>query len=295
MHSPTQLLTEFSRVSRAVPCPICRKPDWCLVCSKNPEDPERVICSRTESTRKWGDAGWLHQLKQADRKPRAFSQRVVTIPAQRSSKRMADLAINFESRVDSAALRSLSSSLGVSVASLHSLRIGWTRSAWSFPMSTGMGEVVGIRLRRPNGEKLAVPGSKNGIFIPVQVDFTGCLVVCEGPTDAAALLDRGYFAVGRPSCNGGANELARYVRQLRPSSLVIVADNDMPGRRGADTLAAVLLPLSPAVKVVVPPDDVADAREWMQLESAGEEFSAAVREAPVRTASFRIVPEVRIA
>jgi len=61
------LLTDFIRVSTAgVKCPICGRPDWCLVSRQNPEDPSEVICPRSEyktkDTIQVGDAGWLHVL-----------------------------------------------------------------------------------------------------------------------------------------------------------------------------------------------------------------------------------------
>jgi 5S rRNA maturation endonuclease (ribonuclease M5) len=59
------------------------------------------------------------------------------------------------------------------------------------------------------------------------------VLICEGPSDTAALLDLGFSAVGRPSCNGGRKLLVELVQQRKPSSIVIVSDNDSPGQRGA--------------------------------------------------------------
>ena len=48
------------RVNRANPCPVCGKPDWCLVAADN----SVAICQRIEdgSVKKCGEAGWLHRL-----------------------------------------------------------------------------------------------------------------------------------------------------------------------------------------------------------------------------------------
>ena len=54
------LLDDFARVTRRRPCPVCGKPNWCLV-SKGSE-PSKAICQRVESAHRWGDAGWLHDL-----------------------------------------------------------------------------------------------------------------------------------------------------------------------------------------------------------------------------------------
>jgi hypothetical protein len=48
----------FLRVNRHNPCPICAKPDWCLIST----DGKAVICARVESPRVAGSAGWLHPL-----------------------------------------------------------------------------------------------------------------------------------------------------------------------------------------------------------------------------------------
>jgi putative DNA primase/helicase len=61
------LLHDFVRISEAkVQCPICGKPDWCLVSRDNPHDPSEVICNRPIAEQgniaRIGDAGWLHIL-----------------------------------------------------------------------------------------------------------------------------------------------------------------------------------------------------------------------------------------
>ncbi len=55
--------THWVRVSDAgVDCPICGKPDWCLVDADDPEDPAAAICPRVPSGRDLGEAGYLHIL-----------------------------------------------------------------------------------------------------------------------------------------------------------------------------------------------------------------------------------------
>jgi len=52
-----------------IECPICGKPDWCMVSSDNPEDPSAVLCSRIEegSVKSIGSAGYLHLRKHQQR------------------------------------------------------------------------------------------------------------------------------------------------------------------------------------------------------------------------------------
>ena len=61
------LLDNFIRVADAgVQCPICGKPDWCLVSREEPKNPSEAICPRSEYSKgamqQVGDAGWLHVL-----------------------------------------------------------------------------------------------------------------------------------------------------------------------------------------------------------------------------------------
>lgn len=57
----------WRRTSVATPCPICGKPDWCLVSAECPDDPQAVICSRIEGGCKatLGGSGYLHIRKDA--------------------------------------------------------------------------------------------------------------------------------------------------------------------------------------------------------------------------------------
>src|SRR5262245_21314884 len=68
------------RVTRAHPCPICKKGDWCLV------GDQFVLCMRVESSRPkhlaGGEIGWLHPLD-GNYKP----------PPQRKEKRIPTLNV----------------------------------------------------------------------------------------------------------------------------------------------------------------------------------------------------------
>lgn len=59
---------EMVSVSASKRCPVCEKPDWCLIAP----DGSASICSRTEGAKCCGDAGWLHRLK--DPEPRATTE-----------------------------------------------------------------------------------------------------------------------------------------------------------------------------------------------------------------------------
>ena len=55
----------WRRVSADTPCPICGKPDWCLVSAEQPDDPQAVICSRIEKNceASLAGSGYLHIRK----------------------------------------------------------------------------------------------------------------------------------------------------------------------------------------------------------------------------------------
>jgi hypothetical protein len=173
-------------------------------------------------------------------------------------------------------LEALAAELGLSAASLRRIGAGWVGAdalamvettcrgpgCWAFPMHSSDGRVVGIRLRSPSGFKYAVAGGAEGLFLPRDLSSAAQLLVAEGPTDTAALLDLGFAAIGRPSCSGGMRQTASLVGRLHCNSIVIVSDNDEPGLRGAAVLGAVLRPHVADVRVIRPPGGIKDARAW---------------------------------
>jgi DNA primase len=100
------------------------------------------------------------------------------------------------------------------------------------------------------------------LFLPTALRSGERLVIAEGPTDTAAILGLGFQAVGRPSCEGGVQQLVRLVRRLHVADVVIAADRDPPGQRGAARLADVLVQHAP-VRVITPPEPAKDMREWI--------------------------------
>jgi hypothetical protein len=202
-----------------------------------------------------------------------------------------DLAAHFQRAVTLDRLLALARSLGLSVEALTALGIGWSEAqrAWSFPMTDTAGRVLGIRLRRANGFKFAVRGGHEGLFLPCRFGaYPGPLLICEGPTDTAALFDLGFGnVVGRPNCAGGVKLLVELVKQQRPQEVAIVADNDEPGRRGAESLASTLSAYAPATRVIAPPAGVKDARAWLRGGGTGADLLRAIDEAPVRRLQIR--------
>jgi hypothetical protein len=179
----------------------------------------------------------------------------------------------------------LARKLGVTLKSLEALHVGYSvqHRAYSFPMTGEHRRVCGIRLRTDDGRKFSVKGGKEGLFIPSGVGPDcpfgggGELVICEGPTDCAALFDLDMNVIGRPSCSGGAGLIVDLVQDWHPDEVSIIADADAPGQRGARYLAARLVGYVPnGVRIVTPPSGAKDAREWSRLmQASGISFEKA--------------------
>ena len=283
----------WHRVSRRRPCPVCQHDTWCVYVG--PDDmPEAVLCQRVESPRRIGEAGWLHRLRDSATAWPPWQntlRRAVRMATDvRGGPDLAGMVERWRLLEDSPRLRRLADSLGVSALTLRRLGVGWSTrySAWTFPMSDAGGRIVGIRLRRPDGRKLSVRGGKEGLFVPESLNPGGWLLVSEGPTDTAALLDLEFPTVGRPSCAGGARHAIELVRRLAVPEVVIVADSDAPGQRGAHHLASVLAAYCPAVRVIAPPAGIKDAREWKQRGATAADVQAAIDAAPVRRLAVQV-------
>jgi len=247
----------WCRTTRSNPCPVCGKPDWCLLSTEG----DAAICARIESDRHMGEAGWFHRLDAP-----------VPLPSRRIAKAERHPAAWWENFTASCEhegaqrLPGLARKLGLTLKSLRRLNTGWSAEhrGWTFPMRNAAGRVVGIRLRMADGRKLSVRGGHEGLFIPAALpEHLTTLFVCEGPTDTGAALDLGLQAIGRPSCTGGVRHIVELVRMRRPAQVVVVADRDAPGQRGAKALAGVLLAYSHTIKVVTPPPPAKDLRCWL--------------------------------
>jgi len=237
-------MSTMARVSRAYPCPICRKPDWCLV------GKSVVMCMRVVSTRTKvlsdGSVAYVHSKDSSH----------PDVPVEFKSRKPAPVVTDFPGLLSQWARR-----LGDDVPSLYCSKLGLPTSAmgllgaqrapWpdtvAFPMRNGSNAIVGVRLRSGTGKKWAVKGSHQGLFIP-QTDPSTMAYLVEGPTNTAAALSMGVFAIGRPNNVGGVFDIQALIKNLKIKRVVIVADTDddkirddgthfNPGADGACSLA----------------------------------------------------------
>ncbi len=197
----------------------------------------------------------------------------------------------FQSELSRYRLQRLAHDLGVSARSLQSLGVGFDGEAFTFPMFDPHEKAIGIRRRFADGQKRAVKGSRNGLFLPASKTGVrggrwctskrnpGMLFVCEGPTDTAAMLDLGFSAVGRASCSSTSGDAKAYVELHRPECVVIVADNDEPGVNGANRLAEDLRSVCKSLKVISPPARYKDVRSWKLAGATRERVISIVQRA----------------
>lgn len=221
------------RVSDQSPCPICKKSDWCTFTG----DGEAVLCMRVPSDREGRQGGWVHflddPLPEVEAKPRAV------IPQTECSALARRL---YEHEKAAATREALAEQLGVSVASLEALRVGWgcdyTGREWaSFPSRRADGRIIGIvRRYLDDGEKRTYPGTSNaGVFcVPEWWKRPGVILVVEGGSDVAAAESCEIAAIGRPSNSGGVETIAAMLQlraEFRP--ILVVGERDFkPERRG---------------------------------------------------------------
>ncbi len=274
-------MSDLKRVSRHSPCPVCQKPDWCSVS----EDGNIAICMRVKSEKRTRNRGFLHKLKDAPYRPGPY---VCTFPLQdpSPSQDWSKLAEEYQQALPSQRLNWLADKLGLSADVLAHFNCGWSseHKAFTFPMWSAKGEIQGIHLRFPNGKKLTVKGGKLGLFLPNNLAPApgGQLLVAEGLTDTAALTQLGFSAIGRPSCSCGNDIVCELARKWKPAEVVIMADQDEPGQRGADNLASALVCYVPVVRVITPPEGIKDARKWLAAGATKADVQAMIDVAPMR-------------
>lgn len=284
------------RARFSLKCPICRSSDWCSIAN----DGNAVICMRVEtgSVKQTGNGGWLHVLATA------IEVVVHDVPHVRRLD-LPTKAAEYQTAVSPEHLERFAASLRITAPSLSRLGVGWCFdgglvgqdagdavrgiSCWCFPMYDAAGSVIGIKRRLADGSKRSIAGGLEGLFIPSGLSDRSTLLVCEGCSDTAAMLDLGFNAVGRPSCVVGGQLIVQYVRQHHHHQVVIVGDGDAPGRRGATDLADRLCRIADT-HLVFPPDGVKDAREWVRAGATSADMIAVIEASPVHRERFQIKP-----
>lgn len=252
----------MTRVSRRRPCPICERPDWCLVAADGPA----AICQRIESDHRVGDAGWLHRIRDDWTPP---PRRVVRRSSPQPTIDWAARHERYRRSLTAGGRDHVACALGIASTTVDRMAIGWcpSRSVYTWPLCDGHGRIVGIRTRASHGAKRADNGSDGSGLIYGPHLSSRYLLIAEGPTDTTALADCGYLSVvGLPSCRSGTCYIIDLIRRLRPAAIVLVPDRDDAGLSGFASVAGSIIDSGaiPLIRIdaVVPPTDATDARAW---------------------------------
>ena len=131
-------------------------------------------------------------------------------------------------------------------------------------------KVIGISLRNLSDKKSFVKCGQRGLYVPSTFRIAqGPIVIVEGASDTAALVDAQIAVVGRPSAKMGTDALARLLR-ADAREIIVLGENDKknddlwPGRDGAIHVANELATrLGRPVKWALPPKQYKDAREYL--------------------------------
>jgi hypothetical protein len=295
---------DFTRYKFDQPCRICGHLRSGCMYKWDASDPETVLCRRVQEgcavdgrgnpiTAKDGH-GWFHDLKKNPRRPKrphAPQKKLVVNPF------IAELSAEFEANLQPHDLTMLGGMLGVSTESLARLHTGWVKQwldkrtgelssakAWTFPMRDDSLRIIGIRLRNNAGQKWTVKGSCNGIFVPDKLTGEGPLIIVEGPTETATVLDWNFDVIGRPGNTSGCDLVVNYCRRRQPRNIVILQNNDPKGSDaerlthiGSNKLQLHLLATRSAhsVRIIQPPNHK-DARLWKHAGATRNDLEALI-------------------
>jgi putative DNA primase/helicase len=261
---------EWTPVTKRRPCPACGHPDWCawtqkgwLKCERSADAPEGMTLVSQK------DGGALFKPERASSDCHVPTRSSGTFDAFAIFGDLRDLQRECGKAASDVAVGSLARDLGVSAESLRAIGVGRLKSNWTFPEWNDRGEVIGLATRSPTGKKSFKRGGHRGLVLPAEMPARGGpVLLVEGPTDVAACLTLGLPAVGRPSCTGGTDFLAR---MRFPNGVTVVGENDLksdgkwPGRDGAKRTAETLASAwGREVPWTLVPEGHKDVRDWLK-------------------------------
>ncbi|MBB3210613.1 phage/plasmid primase-like uncharacterized protein [Rhodopirellula rubra] len=201
-----------------------------------------------------------------------------------------DLARQFFCEMSRERRESLAKRLSVESRTLVRLRVGYSEQgqATTWPMVDSGGRCIGIRMRGHDGNKWSFSGGRGGLFVPDGIATSiDRLFICEGPTDAAALLSIGLPAIGRPSCQGAMPATVNFVRRIGCHDVAIVADHDEAGQNGATRLARLLVTVANTVRIITPGSPGDDARKFIAEGGNAFDFDAMLADADALMLAIR--------
>lgn len=231
------------------------------------------------------------------------SNRIVNCEPPEPTIDFDDLAKQFFCEMSRERRESLAKQLAVEPRTLVRLRVGYSEAdqATTWPMVDSGGRCIGLRLRghcKPDGtggDKWSYRGGRGGLFVPDGIATNiHRLFICEGPSDAAALLSIGLPAIGRPSCQGAMPATVNFVRRIGAHDVAIVADHDEAGQNGATRLARLLVTVANTVRIITPGNPGDDARKFIADGGTTFDFDGMLADADaLMLAIRRSVPQTK--
>ena len=275
--------SDWIRVTRQQPCPACKKNDWCT----RSADGRVAICMRVRSDKPTKNGGYIHRLGDGwSPPPRYIRQR----PRAKVQRDWPSLAAKCHAAMTDDGWRYLGDELGLGTEPLKAMQVGWdgSQSCHTFPMRNDAGDAVGIRTRHQDGKRSVSGSDGHGLFFVPSMLESQYLIVCEGPTDTAAIIDAGFKSVvGKPSCKLGDGYVVGIVRKLKPRGVLLIPDRDPPGLEGFSILANEILRVMPfeSLDSLVPPTPLNDVRTWLQKnrDHLGGRIAAKIEDIKQRT------------
>lgn len=120
------------------------------------------------------------------------------------------------------------------------LDMGWDGEAFTFPTRNENNEIIGMQRRFPDGFKSMVDGSRIGLFIPqITFDPEQTILITEGISDLATVLECGYQGIGRFNDDAGQDIVTAWIskQNFSTNNIYIISDNDKAGINGSMRLA----------------------------------------------------------
>jgi len=207
-----------------------------------------------------------------------FSANTIRPTDRKPAEAITRLWARAEASDGSDAASTLSVALGLPVASCEVLGVRYLPDAaervWLLPERDAQGVVVGLTRRWADGSKRAVKGSRRGLtIIDADPARDGPVLIVEGASDTLACHALGIRAVGRPSADGGADLLPKWIGDRE--AIVMGESDDGRGVTAAPELAAKLTEaLGRPIGYAYPPDGVKDCRQWCREEILGPDHDA---------------------
>jgi 5S rRNA maturation endonuclease (ribonuclease M5) len=289
-------MSEWRRVNRTNPCPICGKADWC---TRGQDGLAR--CMRIRGL---PPPGWeIVKLDANDGtiyRGEGVHQRWVYLPPPKpklSVDQVGEIMRGYQDAMSVANSRYLASKLGLNERTIWAIGTGWSKEhhAHAFPMRDAAFWTCGIRFRSLTkryfgGNKpkyqWSYPGGREGMFLFTE-DFVTrhSPIVCEGPTDAMALWQLGFYPIGRAACSGTKETIVQFIKNYGSNRTLaaIIIDNDPVGSRareftiaGAKGLQEALFSVVGRVPIILPP--VKDVREWVNRGATRADVLKAIEE-----------------